>query len=185
MIRQCIIAIILHTICFGCKDETIENTEFCERFVGGDVAIGIDQDIKLEESFDLINAYDLYINHIDGICYESNLPSDSIDYVINYLNAKEYINKNGFKAVKNGSVFLHYQTGLITVCCRLWDMTQPNQQDWIKTKKILSLKEKPSVKSILLTVPVGQEKKWVMTFKGRSSISYAELNCIVEINPWP
>jgi hypothetical protein len=116
-----------------------------------------------------------------GHYYESSLAGDSIQYIVDYLNSKDYINTNGFRAIEGGSVYIHNQTGTLTVFCNLWDMTIENQEDWIETISILKLTERSSPRSFVLTVPIGEEKEWVTTFKNIDSIKWAEWNCYAEI----
>jgi hypothetical protein len=141
----------------------------------------IDEDASIEQSFDLINSYGLQIDAVMGHYYESSLAGDSIQYIVDYLNSKDYINTNGFRAIEGGSVCIHNQTGTLTVFCNLWDMTIENQEDWIETISILKLTERSSPRSFVLTVPIGEEKEWVTTFKNIDSIKWAEWNCYAEI----
>jgi hypothetical protein len=183
MENRYLIGIALCSLFSTCKDEV--NEEGRERYETGKVVIGIKEGVDIEESFDLVNQYGFIIDEASGNHYTSSLPSDSLDYVINYLNSKEYINHSGFKAVKEGSVYLQYQTKVLTVNCILWNMTIENQRDWIQTKSILKLTDKSNYRSMIFNVPGKQEKMWVLTFKHMEEIRYAELNCIMEMNSWP
>jgi len=165
---------------FSCDDEADDNP-FCERYEEGTLLIGMRDDVSVEQSFDLFNGFSFHIESLMGAVYESSLSGDSIHYVIEFLNSKDYINRNGFGAVEGGSVYLHYQTQVLTVVCGFWDMTIENQQDWIKTKSILKLTEKRSPTTFVLTVPVGEEKEWVTTFENRDIVRWVELNCYAEI----
>ena len=177
-----IIGVLFCMMAFSCDDEADDNP-FCERYEEGTLLIGMRDDVSVQQSFDLFNSYGLHIASMAVPYYESSLPGDSIQYVVQYLNSKEYINSNGFRAVEGGSVYLHYQTQALTVVCNFWNMTLENQQDWIETTSVLKLTEKPLPKSFVLTVPVGEEKKWVTTFKNAETIRWAELNCDAQIFP--
>lgn len=174
-----IIGIVLCVFCFSCNDET--DNPFCEYYEEGTVLVGINDGLDSETLFDIVNQYNLTIDQVSADKYESGLPSDSLDYVVNYLNSKDYINNNGFSAVKGGSVYLHYQTNVLTVTCPLWNMTLENQQDWINTKSILKLTDESRSRSLILSVPIGQEIKWATTLNHTENIRYAELNCYLQI----
>jgi len=55
--------------------------------------------------------------------------------------------------------------------------------------KILKLTEQTdnvtSGNVIYFHVPEGKEKEWVIKFKDYSFVEWAELNYIVQLNPWP
>jgi len=65
------------------------------------------------------------------------------------------------------------------------NMGETNQKDWYKTVDELKLVEQPSVKVFYLKVPFGDEKVWRDRFRNQSMVKWAELNYIVEVNPWP
>ena len=167
-------------IILSCDDGTTDNS-FCHRYEEGRILVGMNENVSIEQSFDLANGYDLGVESVFGHYYESGLPGDSIQYVVDYLNSKDYINSHGFRAVEGGSVYLHHQTQVLTVLCNLWDMTTERQHDWIETKSILNLTERPGTKSLVLIVPNGQEKELVTAFEDLEDVKYAGLNCIMKI----
>lgn len=169
-------------IFFSCEKELVKEPIFCDSYKKGEIAIGLKSVATIEAFFKLINNYGLVVDKLSGVSYESSLPSDSIDYVIRYLNSKKYINTRGFKAVKDGSVSLHYQTKALTINCVLFDMSTENQEDWNETKTILRMKEKPSnTRYFVLNVPINEEKNWVRVFYNNDDVSFAELNCYIPI----
>jgi len=174
------VSIVLCLIAFSCDEGSDDS--LCRHYEEGTVLIGTNEDVSIEESFDLVNEYKLGIEAVFGHYYESSLPADSIQYVVEYLNSKDYINSRGFRAVEGGNVYLHHQTQALTVFCNLWDMTTERRQDWIETKSILKLTENPGTKSLLLIVPNGQEKEFVTAFEDLDQVKHASLNCIAKIN---
>ena len=170
-------AIFLSVALCACEDES--NNDSCE-FEPETVLIGTKANVSLDESFELINEAGLTIRQVSGIKYVSAIGSDSIDYIIQTLNEKNYINAHGFGAVKGGSVYIHYLTGELCVLTHLWDMTPANQQDWTETIVELRLTEIPKNKSFNLQVAPITEKWWVKEFLKKESIEYAELNCYFE-----
>lgn len=176
-----IVAMVLCLVIFSCDDERNDDS-FCKRYEEGKIIIQMYQHVNIEQSFDLINSYGLSIEMAAGHYYESGLPGDSIPYIVEHLNSKDYINSHGFRAVEGSSVYLHPQTRALTLFCNLWDMTIARQQDWIETMSILRLTETPSPKIFVLIVPNGQEKELAKTFKDLDDVRYADPNCIVGIN---
>jgi hypothetical protein len=173
-------AILLSFTLFACQDEP--NTDTCE-FEPETVLIGTKSEVSLQESFNLINDYGLTIRQVSGAKYVSALGSDSIDYVIQQLNKKSYINTHGFSAVKGGGVYVDYRTGELCVLTHLWDMTLEDQQDWSETIVQLRLTEIPESKSFNLQVAPLTEKWWIQEFLTKESIEYAELNCYFQYGP--
>ncbi len=128
------------------------------------------QRVSIERSFYLVNNYSLGIEMAVGLNYESGLPGDSIPYIVEYLNAKDYINSHGFAAVEGTSVYIHPQTRVLTLFVNLWDMTIERQQDWLETISVLRLTETQSPKIFVLIVPNGQEKELVTAFESLDEV---------------
>lgn len=152
-------------------------------FAPGDVIVGIKSGTGIKETFDFINQFDHTVDNIDRLSYTSDLPSDSLQYVLDFLNGKSYTN-DGINWFVTG--YLHYQTNQITISPRLFEMHKiENQNDWLKSMKELKLHEKHNAKInsgvINFHVPEGEEKKWISIFKNFKIIEWAELNHINEI----
>lgn len=153
-------------------------------YVAGDLLVGMHETTTLPQTFQLLNSQPFVIKSIMGPVYISALPPDSLDYVVRELNRKPYINTGPWKAVKDGNVYLHYQTRALTVIPRLMDMTAVNQQDWQATLQRLALQEQPTmVKSCHLGVPLCAEKFWMQQMQQNSLVKWSELNKIVRIQP--
>ena len=151
-------------------------------FVPGDLSIGIVDSVTINEAWELVNSFDLKITDAWGHKYLSNLPNDSIDYIINYLNKKPYINDGRWKAVKNGNVYIDRNFNKISVSCRLTDVLPEIQEDWLKVVEVLKLYEVPDkYQSIYLNVPVGYELLWKDTFENEKIIRWASPNYYSEI----
>ena len=182
--KNIILLLIFSLFIFSCEKETDPEINE-EEFVPGDLSVGFKETASLKSSFDLINSYGLEITDAWGHYYISELPDDSIDYVVKILTEKLYLNDDRWKVIKDGNVYNHYSTGEITVLCRMIHMDEISQKDWFRTVNELLLVEQPSVKVFYLKVPVGQEKAWRDKLKSHDIVKWAELNYIIEINPWP
>lgn len=179
------VALVLGSGLAACQkqdDARPETTCSDGTYVAGDVLVGMRETTTLPQTFQLFNTHAFSIKSVLGPVYISRLPTDSIDYVIRELNTKSYINSGGWKAVKNGNVYLHYQTNNLTVIPRLMDMTPANQQDWLATAQRLQLQEQPGmVKSCHLNVPLCSEPYWVGQLQPNSLVKWAELNHIRQV----
>jgi hypothetical protein len=153
-------------------------------YVAGELLVGMHETTTLPQTFQLFNSNRFVIKSVMGPVYISALPADSIDYVVRELNRKSYINTGPWKAVKDGNVYLHYQTRALTVIPRLMDMTEANQQDWLATVQRLALQEQPTmVKSCHLGVSLCAEKFWAQQLPQNSLVKWAEINKIARVQP--
>jgi len=164
---------------YSCKKE--HNIETDKEFEKGTLLVGIKDNYEIQKIFDIFNSNSLNIRQINGHVYNSTLPSDSLDFVIDELNKKAYINNGAWKAVKNGSVYLHYNTKIITICCSMFNMDENNQNDWIETTKQLKLVEVSANKSLNIEVPIGKEMYWLEVLKPNPYIRWVDLNWFDEI----
>lgn len=166
---------------FSCSKDKTESDNLCLNYVKGDVIVGIKNTISIEQVFSLFNQLNLQIDQMNGFFYTSPFPQDSLLNLITFLNTKSYINTRNFSA----SAFVDYQTGIINVTTFFFNMNSSNQQDWIKTKKSLNLVDtKGETKDIVLKIPVGQEKYWLKKLKTNSIVTWTELNCIGQFQPF-
>lgn len=172
----------------GCEnDSNVDSDSIEARFVPTDVLVKIKGDYTIDKVFEFINHFNHDVENIHSQAYTSELPSDSLQYVLDYLNTKSYTN-DGNAWFVNG--YLHYQTNVITIFPRLFDITNlAYQKDWLESMKLLKLKEDTKGKSagciIYFHVPVGKEKEWEKRFEKYEFVEWAELNYYADINPWP
>lgn len=172
--RHFLYIVFIAVFTFSCKKESTED-KIDRDFVKGDVLIGIDSTIGLEQLFTSINPFDLTVDQITGYVFTTTIPSDSIQYIKAVLNSKPYINTRQFSA----SVWAHYQTDIVHNTTILWDMTVQNQQDYIQTKNFLRMTDKLSpTKNMLIKVPIGQEVFWKDKFKTFTWVRWTDLNWI-------
>lgn len=165
----------------SCDKDEDENRE--EPFVPTDVLVKMKGYYTIDQVFDFINSFDHEVENIHSQVYTSELPSDSLNYVLDYLNAKPYTN-DGANWFVNG--YLHYQTQEITIFPRLFDMKNIQyQKDWLESMKTLKLKEQTTGEArgsiIFFHVPEGKEKEWENKFEQYEFVEWAELNYLVEI----
>jgi hypothetical protein len=161
-----------------------ERTNSEEKFVPTDVLVKTKGYYTIDKVFEFINLFDHDVESIKYGFYTSSLPLDSLQYILDYLNAKPYTH-DGVRWHVTG-----YTTDVITIFPKLFKMKNKEYQaDWLQSMEILKLAEKTNMEGsgniIFFHVPVGKEKDWVEKFKKYDFVEWAELNYIVELNPWP
>ena len=164
-----------------------DSNEEVEKYVPTDVLVKIKGYYSIDKVFDFINTFDHNVENIHSQVYTSNLPSDSLQYVLDYLNNKPYTN-DGNDWFVNG--YLHYQTNIITIFPRLFNIQNTEyQKDWLESMEILELYEQTEGETsgciIYFHVPTGKEKEWKQEFEEYEFVEWAELNYIIDINTWP
>lgn len=184
-----LLLVFLTLFCLSCKKKTPESDgrgAGCNKFVPGEVIVGFKNTVTMEEVFDYADNLNLPISRMFGFLFSSPWPIDSIPSMDTLLNTKPYIKSNGFAA----SVWLNVVSNVLTVSNPYWNMDAASQQDWLMTKKALGLTPILGGSNqlggyIMVKVPVGKEKLWVEDLKTSSLVSWAELNCYMDINGFP
>jgi hypothetical protein len=170
-------------ILYSCSNEDGDvNTE---EFVPREVSVGIKSGTNIDAVFEFINQFDHKVDNINSLTFTSELPSDSLRYVLDFLNEKTYTN-DGIHWFVTG--YLHYQTNQITIFPRLFKMDNLEyQNDWLNSMEKLELSEKHNIDLnsgiIRFYVPVGQELEWKNKFENYNIVDWSELNYIVDIEP--
>jgi hypothetical protein len=156
------------------------------KYAPTDVLVQTKKTFTIDKVFDFINSYDFEVESITNSFYTSSLPSDSLQYVLNYLNGKPYLN-DGSNWTVDG--YLHYETQVIYVFPRIFNARDlKNQADWLATIKFLKLKEvtdHPVVGGsiIFFHVPEKEERSWAEKFKKLSFVEWAEVNSYSDAVP--
>jgi hypothetical protein len=136
----------------------------------------------IDKVFDFINSFDHTVEYIYNGVYHSTMPSDSLQYILDCLNAKPYTN-DGNAWFVNG--YLHYLTNQITIFPRLFDMKNKDYQaDWLKSMVDYKLVEQTNENSgyiIFFHVPEGTEKEWEAKFKEYEFVEWTDLNNVMHI----
>lgn len=173
--------IFISALGFSCKKES-NGIATDGDYVKGEILIGIDSSLQLEQIFTTVNAQSLSIEQATGFIYTTTIPKDSILYIVSILNSRPYIDIN--TTAFSGSVWAHYRTEIVHVSTTYWDMGLSNQQDFIQTKNLLRMTDKLSpYKNMRLKVPQGQEEYWINKFKTFSWVTWAELNWYSRAQP--
>lgn len=166
----------------GCQKEDTDRPDTSgEEFVPTDVLVKTAGSFTIDQVFHWINTLHLDVESIDNGIYTSDLPPDSLHYVLDYLNAKAYTHEGVWKVPG----YVHDQTNKITIFPKLFQMNNmEHQTDWLSSMQKLQLVES-SGNILFFHVPEGEEKAWVEKFKTYDFVEWAELNYIVVLNPWP
>ena len=174
--------IILSLSLSGCEKVKVDKSD--ERYVPTDVLVKIKGSYKIDKAFDFINRFDHSVESISSLTYTSNLPPDSLQYVLDLLNAKAYTNDSTAWPVTG---YLNHQTNAIIVFPRLFEMNNISYQtDWLESVDTLKLNEDTTCITagciIYFHVPAGREKEWIKTFEEYDIVERTELNHIIEIS---
>ncbi|MBP1644912.1 MAG: hypothetical protein H6Q16_487 [Bacteroidetes bacterium] len=153
------------------------------RFVPTDVFVKIKGGYTIDKVFKFINSFDHEVENINSLKFTSSLSPDSLQYVLDYLNAKPYTNDGNVWFV-NG--YLHYQTNQITIFPRLFNIKNTTyQEDWLNSMKVLKLKEDTISQTagciIYFHVPEGEERLWESIFKKYEFVEWVQLNYYSDI----
>jgi hypothetical protein len=151
----------LFLLFISCAKDNVDNSD--DKYKYPDVAVKVKGDYTIDKVFDFINSFDIEVASINSPVYTSDLPSDSLQYVLDYLDAKAYTH-NGNGMLVSG--YLDYKTKVITIFPTLFNMKNTTYQaDWLESMKILKLKEDTVSADagymIDFHVPKGDEEKWV------------------------
>ncbi|MEP6262842.1 MAG: hypothetical protein ABJ092_14795 [Gillisia sp.] len=179
--KNYLIVFVMIGILSSCSTDNAD--EDMIEFVQGEVIVGIKSGTDINRVFDFINQFDHKVKNIRSLTFTSDLPSDSLQYVIRTLNEKTYTN-DGINWFVTG--YLHYQTNQITIFPKLFDMDNVDfQNDWLISMEEFDLKTKHynnlNAGIIHFYVPKGSELEWENRFKNSDIVEWAELNYIQEI----
>lgn len=168
-------ALLLSLLAMACEDDDV--TKATEReFVPGDLVVGIKPDVPINEVFDLFNDNELAIDQMSGFFHYSTLANDSLNFVIQELKPKGYLNKRGFNG---GSAFISVTEDRITVTEFFFEMDPDSQQDWLVTEDKLNLQALGNdTRNVLIKVPVGTEQYWMGFLLEENSVTWVELNIV-------
>lgn len=176
--KNYLIPIFILLMFISCKEDEELTPEY--DFVPTEVLLMTDGTVNIREVFEFINLFDheVEVESVTNEVYLSDLPSDSLNYVLDYLNAKSYTNDK----VWSVTGYRHYATDVITIFPKFFDIkNQENQADWLESMQILKLREKGEGFIILFHVPEGQEKEWEKRFEAYDFVKWVELNYKVPI----
>lgn len=173
--------IVLVGILLSCsrEDTTVETQEF----VAGEISVGIKSGTDINAIFNFINEFEHKANRISGLTFTSDLPADSLGYVLDYLNKKTYTNHKTNSLVTG---YIHYETNKITLFPKLFEMDKiAYQNNWHLAMKELKLSHTHHIELnsgiIDFYVPIGSEITWKNEFKKHKVVQWATLNYLADI----
>jgi hypothetical protein len=150
-------------------------------FVLGNVVIGINSSVSLNEVFELMNEKAAFIEQMNGFFNYSTLPKDSLEYVKNILKSKPYTQQSG---IEEASAFVSENDSRIVVTESLFKMDTAAQHDWLLTLNKLELKDLGNeTKNLVISVGPGSEKYWIDIFRRHPYVTWAELNYVGGFEP--
>ena len=165
-----IITIVVLITIQSCSKEEERN------FIPTDLFVRIDSTKNINEVFDFINSYDHSVEYIDMQRFKSRLPSDSLNYALNYLKSKSYTTRGAW------SVYGNTTEKNFVIRPRLFDMhIKEFQIDWKDSMEKLKLSDyyysgELDGRVIFFHVPAGKEKYWAKEFQKLDFVVWTELN---------
>lgn len=146
-------------------------------YVPTDIILKTKNQYPIDEVFDFINLFQHKVESIKYGFYTSNFHSDSLLYVLDYMETKSYV---------TATAYIHGKTNKIRVFPKLYDMDNKEfQTDWLATLSELQMIEIDDDNSggntLLIHVPIGKEKEWKNRFEKYDLIEWAQLNYIADI----
>jgi hypothetical protein len=167
----------------GCQREDVVNPDL--KFTPSKIFVKTKGKYKINEVFNFINSFDHDVIHMSALTMTSDLPADSLQYILNYLNNKPYTTDRKDWHVNGRS---HAQTKAITITIsRLFDINnQSYQRDLFESMKILKLKEVTRNSDIggyviLFYVPAGKEIRSIRKFLKHDIVDWAEPNYLLKV----
>lgn len=186
-LKYCSVLMIC-SLLVSCEKQTLEDSDEVERkFVPTEVLVKTKAGFPIRDVFSFINSFHHDVGYIYGGVYTSNLPSEKLQYVLDYLNDKPYTNDGKAWFVTG---YLHYNTQKVTIFPRFYNIKNKRyQEDWLQSMTTIQLVENNKGDDgyiIFFRVPRGQEKSWVRKFEKYNFVAWAELNYYGDnINSWP
>jgi hypothetical protein len=171
-----IILLILSSFLIGCSNKDIPNNSekpFLD-YVPGDVSIGLNDNVSLEDVANYIYSFNnILINSIVGFQYYSDLPKERMDTLKSVLESKTYI--------LNGTLYTSYIDSLskILVEFSIGKFSYADIRDWESFKEQFLLKHLPyHYQGGLLKVEPGKEYEWIQFLSKSGLFRFVELNYI-------
>ena len=145
------------------------------KYVPTDVLVKIKSEYSIDKAFDFINSFSLSVENIHSLTYTSDLPKDSLQYILDFVNGKPYASATGYVSTTGDT---------ITIFPKLINIKNKSyQNDWLETVTTLKLHKKSGC-IIYFHVPAGQEPEWKEKFEQYECVEWAELNYLLEISLW-
>ncbi len=142
------------------------------RFVPTQVTVKTNDELSIDKVFEFINSHNHRVECVKYGKYNSSLPADSLQYVLDYLNDKPYTQSRDSKVTG----YLHYDTNLITIFPKLYKIKKKkHQEDWLQAMEILQLTGVGG-NTIYFNVLPGMEEAWVDRFETYDFVEWAALN---------
>lgn len=150
------------------------------KFVPGDLIVGIKADADLKTVLDVFNQLNFEIKQMQGFYYSINLPADSLAPLLNYLNSKPYINiPDAWKAY----AFYVPSEKVIKICSGFFNMSKIAQYDLLNTiQQKHWIDRHEDYKYIFLKIPVGTERYWENELLKYPFIKWSELNVLSSVS---
>jgi hypothetical protein len=165
------------TFLIGCSNKDLQNPLVgipMPDHVPGDVIIGLQENVSLEEVSDFIFTFNnISIYQIVSFEYYSDLPKERMDILKSSLEAKPYINSGTLRVSSVDSL------SRIKIAFWIGKFSIDDRKDWALTKEQFLLTHEPYPYQVgLLKVEYGKEEEWINILSQSNLFSFVELNVI-------
>ena len=155
-----------------------------EKFAPGSVTVGIAANAEIDSIFNTLNGLNISIREMWGFTYLAPLPADSVNYLINLLNQKPYINTTSGWSATTSTVYYSSSANAIMITCPLFDMDTINQVDLLSILELQHMEDGHNgYKYMCLKVAEGTEKHWVEELKKYPFVTWSELDHVMNMDP--
>ena len=161
------IAFLFCVLLCSCKKNETPEPE--RRFVEGDLIIGLNDNVSIDQVFQLTDSLNFILKQVGHFTYIADYPPDSLPYIGSLLDTKIYLSKDLHSR--------HASSNKIEINETFTGLDSADLQDWHQTLQLLKLAEiQRGYKNMLVKVPKGLEKYWESQLEHHPYVRYVELN---------
>ena len=156
--------------------DTLKTAYIHRQYEARTVLVKTKRYFPINNVFDFINSLEHDVKEIRYGTFISNMPPDSLQYILDRLNEKPYTNDG----VWNVTGYLHYATNQIYVFPYFFNIKNIDyQNDWLETMEEFQLVEDMSYEhsgyQIKFKVREGTEKYWEARFREYDFVEWVQL----------
>jgi hypothetical protein len=179
-----LIPIIILIVSSSCQQDDYEySNDTRPTYSPGSVLVTAKKHYPIDSVFKFINSFNHRVHSINRPTHVSGISLDSLNYVLDNLQSKPYINEHSAYLNKR----VTEMKNKMALAIRLSNMNNTSfQTDWLKTKNELKLSvdTAASISGFMIEfiVPVGEEEEWVHKFSEYDIVDHATLNWLFYLN---
>ena len=154
----------------SCEKESNSENEF--KAIAGEIHIGMQGFLTSNALFDFINEYEFENKSVQGMCFYSELPTDSLHFIEKELERHNFVSHFHLRKDPNGAQILVFPQ------FEEFHLKQ-NQEAWRQIIAKLELSQMDQAYTLLIIVEDGKEKEIIKELQNLSFIRFAERNSLI------